>query len=311
MFSIETKNGEKNVYLFGKKILKFGGHSNKAIHKRVDLIEHFIRASTNPSDLPKAKGYLRDIQIAELKILKEIDRICKKYNFSYWLSFGTLLGAVRHQGYIPWDDDIDICMMRDDYQKFIEIFNSECQLENLQAVLYSHKSGKANLMKVVHTQANSLFVDIFPVDIGYTTMDYDEKLILTEKIKKLSSSHARKMNQYKSLAEWHDSYMKVRDKELTSLITQNKQSSPQIIFYGLEFYHRTCKYNVFDYNMIFPLKEISFEGEMFPCVNNTDIYLTCIYGNYMVLPENLRIHSDLSTLSIQEILKIKEFINNN
>lgn len=310
MFRIENKNGEKHIYILGKKILKFGGHSNKTIHKDVQLTNNFITAYIDAEGIPKAKGYLRDIQLGDLKILKEIDRICKKHNLIYWIDFGTLLGAVRHKGYIPWDDDIDICMLRDDYQKFIEIFNSECILDNLKASLYSHQSGKANLIKVSHKNINSLFVDIFPVDTGYIAMNYNDKLSLTNKIQYLSNEHSHKMSKYASLTEWHDSYLELRDKSLSQIISKKEDSTPQILFYGLEFYHRTHKYNVFDFETIFPLKEISFEGEIFPCINKTDTYLTCIFGNYMVLPKSLRVHSDLNNIPIEEILAIKEFVNN-
>lgn len=71
------------------------------------------------------KSKLHEIQEIELKILRELDRICKKYNLKYSLSGGTLLGAVRHKDFIPWDDDIDIDLKRDDFNKLIKILPDE------------------------------------------------------------------------------------------------------------------------------------------------------------------------------------------
>ena len=64
---------------------------------------------------------LDEIKKIELNILVQVDKICREQGFRYWLCGGTLLGAVRHKGFIPWDDDIDIFMPRQDYEKFIEL----------------------------------------------------------------------------------------------------------------------------------------------------------------------------------------------
>ena len=63
----------------------------------------------------------RDLQLCELKIMKEIDRICKKNGIIYYLAYGTLLGAVRHKGFIPWDDDVDLFMDLKSYRKFCKV----------------------------------------------------------------------------------------------------------------------------------------------------------------------------------------------
>ena len=58
-------------------------------------------------------------------MMKIFDELCKENNFEYWLDFGNLLGAVRHKGFIPWDDDVDLGMPREDYEKFIELYKND------------------------------------------------------------------------------------------------------------------------------------------------------------------------------------------
>ena len=64
---------------------------------------------------------LRRLQLVELGILNDINRVCREYGIAYWLDSGSVLGACRHGGFIPWDDDIDLGMPRDDYERFLEV----------------------------------------------------------------------------------------------------------------------------------------------------------------------------------------------
>ena len=68
---------------------------------------------------------LRALQLDEVTVLDELDRICKKHGLRYYLTAGTLLGAVRHGGFIPWDDDIDVAMPREDYDRLYRICKTE------------------------------------------------------------------------------------------------------------------------------------------------------------------------------------------
>lgn len=116
-------------------------------------------------------NFLRKLQLEELEILKQVVEICNKNNIRYYMLGGTLLGAVRHKGFIPWDDDIDIGMPRNDYEKFIKLF-SKYERENfkLEKLKYRYfiKIVNKNIIVKSNTGINSeiigAWIDIFPLD---------------------------------------------------------------------------------------------------------------------------------------------------
>ena len=119
---------------------------------------------------------LRRAQLKQLAILEEIDRICRKHSISYWLDGGSLLGAVRHGGFIPWDDDIDIAMPLDDARRFASIAPGELR-DGLVMQTPETESTREPIMKVRDLNSfyvegsedfsldysKGLFVDIFPM----------------------------------------------------------------------------------------------------------------------------------------------------
>ena len=121
--------------------------------------------------------YIKDVQNVELEILTELDRICKKYSLKYQLFSGTLLGAVRHKGFIPWDDDIDVCLLREDYNRLLSVCKSELSpkyfLQNYDTdkncVLQFSKLRKNDTIFRSKSYKYSdvhqgIFIDIFPSD---------------------------------------------------------------------------------------------------------------------------------------------------
>ena len=77
-----------------------------------------------PDEIDFTPEMLRELQMIQLECLIEIDRICREYNIDYSIDGGTLLGAVRHKGFIPWDDDIDVIFSRAEYERFFDICKS-------------------------------------------------------------------------------------------------------------------------------------------------------------------------------------------
>ena len=140
---------------------------------------------------------IQEIQRGSVQILKVIDHICRKEKLKYYLIYGTLLGAVRHKGFIPWDDDVDIMMPRPDYEVLIKYF--EEHKEELKPLeMFDYRSNKqypymiarlsdSRYILDVHNEKDyglGLFVDIYPLDgAGNTEEEYT-------KIKKSSSPYA-------------------------------------------------------------------------------------------------------------------------
>ena len=120
---------------------------------------------------------LRRLQLTQLEILEYVDSFCKDNNIKYSLYAGTLLGAVRHQGFIPWDDDLDICMPRNEYDKFIRLWNDNEHekyfLQNKENTpTFTQSFTKIRKKNTNFLQEDDLgmdyhtgiFIDVFPVD---------------------------------------------------------------------------------------------------------------------------------------------------
>lgn len=117
-----------------------------------------------------------DMKFIELEIMDEIDRVCQDHGVQYYLGYGSLLGAVRHGGFIPWDDDMDIVMMRDQYELLMGHFNEWRTTERFKLVSYRDKSSIYQFAKIVDTStvvyenfvgkkaSTGVWVDIFPLD---------------------------------------------------------------------------------------------------------------------------------------------------
>lgn len=281
VFSIDTKSSNRIIiYFLG---IKFR-HLKSKIKNSGNA---FIKLNCPITEIPPAVGKLRQIQLDNLSAIEFFNNICEKYGLEYWLDFGNLLGAVRHKGFIPWDDDVDCGMPRQDYEKFIEFFQNGFSEDNNYYLKYNNNGKNKCFVKILHKQIPHIAIDIFPYDLYYKRTNDEEKIILTKHIKKIINTKFYKLlypffiNNPEGMRK---RFFKLRDEKILNGNTVNKSTKPSL-FFGIDFPHNH-KNLVIDYETIFPLKKIFYEGKYFSCPNNEDALLKAEYGDYMVLPND-------------------------
>ena len=241
---------------------------------------YYKKNNIDITTLPKATGQARDVQLAGLYLLKEFENICEKINIHYWLDFGAMLGVVRHKGFIPWDDDIDIGIIREDYNKLIKYFEKN-DTGDLFIKYQAHEGNKGALIKLCHKKSEHMFVDIFPYDFFNGVLTEKEQILETKRQKERRKKVIKRIKN-KKLDD------KAVNDEFIHLMEDFNDLSiekPDLI-YGLEFGHGYDNW-MFSYDTIFPLKEVEFEGKKFPCINNIEKYLNNVYGDYMSYPNKM------------------------
>lgn len=251
------------------------------------------------------KASLREAQMRMLEILMEIDRICKKHNINYWLESGTLLGAARHSGFIPWDDDLDIGMIRADYIKFINIVDKELSKKYICQNPITDEKTESAFLKIRdlnseikyennHGNYSGLFVDIFPYDYinlknSITKKTYNT-IILIKWFGDLKIKKPYIDNLYKNIIihickVFNMIFKYISYNKLIKIFYEKGKNSDKkecdYINYGIEvpFNIRIKK------EEIFPLKNLEFEGINFPVPNKYKVVLEKLYGDWIELPD--------------------------
>ena len=304
IFSIQEYNDTHKVMrLFGIKIKYPKKDCINAIKE--SPYYYYKRNNIDIKTLPPAAGQIRDIQLANLSLLKELDYVCKQNNLQYWLDAGSLLGAVRHKGYIPWDDDIDVGMLRQDYNKIIEAFKVSSRNPDIYADFYRDKTNPAQIIiKVQHRHCKYLFVDIFPFDIYGKAMSEQKQLEQTQYIVGIIANRKKESNFNMTVKEVTAKNQEVmQTKILINEIPDNVTESD--IVWGIDFHHRWKNWFT-NYNVIFPLKTMDFEGFKFPAMNMPEIFLKRLYKNYMEYPNKIGFgHSSYANLTDEDKCVIK------
>ena len=247
---------------------------------------------------------LKKVQSVFLEITLEVTRVCEENNIPYSLCCGTFLGAVRHQGFIPWDDDVDLCMLREDYERFRRIAPQKldsryCFQDWHTEENYPHPFGKVRKKGTHYVESkgcplkeDGFYVDIFPVDnapqdlkarkalarrqlhlyrlklmkSGCTVWKEEDRTILKKRLGYIPYQIAACFFSQKKLNALFD-----RTIEVPAGDTVYEQTATPVIYY---FPDALCRSR----------KTYDFCGHALSGYTDADTYLRILYGDYMQLP---------------------------
>jgi len=258
--------------------------------------------------LSPAVGKLRDTQLLENVLLNEIKRICDAHDLKYWLWGGSLLGAVRHKGFIPWDDDIDIGMMRSDLKEFEDILkaNMEFELVNVYDACVFCKQMRFKFRK----KDIPVFVDIFVYDFANDfSQESTQKMqyIKRKLFEELLTSNDSNVISFRSRTLTQESstdgmiikaiFEKYNMDLINEKIVVGGNDNPKGLFYGIDNYDPNLS-GIMPLDEYFPLKSLTFEGQSYYVPNNYEKILHGLYGDdFFSFPkgEPHFVHLDISS----------------
>lgn len=241
---------------------------------------------------------LEDSKKIMFKILKSVDACCRQYGLKYSLDWGTLLGAVRHKGFIPWDDDIDLMMPRSDFNQFIKLFKDDNYdvLTNDDIEWGWHYIRVCDKSSIVFFGPNAerirqhgVWLSIFPVD---KIPDNPKKWSTQKKMINFYHGLSRlKRSGWTKGGSPIKNFAKMISRWLLhplSLRYLGKKEECWMCKYNSEIttnsYHRVIEYSERPSNYFDRVVDLEFEGDRFMAISKYDEYLKLLYGDYMTPP---------------------------
>lgn len=268
---------------------------------------------------------LHKIQLIQLEMLQEVDRICKKCNIHYNIIAGTLLGAIRHEGFIPWDDDADVALLRDEYEKFREACKTE--LDTTRFYFQDHRNTKGyrwgygklrrkNTLFLREFQEHmpykqGIFIDIFPLDnvsnnyIIRSVQNFQcfcVRKVLWSKVGQIADKNFFKRQWFHLLAQ-------IPEKEIFRfyhgmILRYNKKKTRMVRILMFPTPNNEYGYyrNWYECSADTVFEKVTFQG-----IKDYDSYLTFKFGDYMQLPpvEKRKVHP------VSKLKVIKNTYNHN
>ncbi|HOY47460.1 MAG TPA: LicD family protein [Alphaproteobacteria bacterium] len=267
---------------------------------RIQGIENLLIANFEISKIPKANGYLRMIQDANMKLVEAFDRMCRENNIEYFMGGGALIGKLRHDDWIPWDDDIDIHVVGENWTKLINLIKKNYPNDEFYAVF---NGSWHNLFKIIHKKTN-LQLDIFRFevcgfDIKHTPEDFEKMISLKVKYSELAKSgEKRKISNIEFLTEDSPEILSKKWADYEARMEKYEKAWKDTVLAGskpakdgaIMCFSTYLNYTINDFHKnetIFPIRRFDYCGLNLPFPNSIEDYTAHLYGDIFQYPKDM------------------------
>lgn len=272
-----TGSALKKVFQYGiKKLLGVDKYEVQLSRQKeeLDTLFYFLNECVDITSIKPSSDDLRILQECDTLFLSIFDKVCMANNLQYWIGGGTLLGAVRHEGFIPWDDDTDVCMLREDFERALNLLPKKMARLGFD-VQFDEKYPLATMGLGYKHYKTGIWIDIFPID----TYKLDSECNNIDILKKKIDNYHKQWTKMKKNNVPCEDIINEKKKILPGLCDYK---SSDIAFENVEFFHRHVFY---DKNDLLPIRRMKFGSTELNGPNNPDAILNTIYGNnYMGFP---------------------------
>ena len=260
---------------------------NQKLCSTCEKLKTIIDISCDITACKPASGILRQVQKTRAAGLKLIAKILEENNITWWADYGTLIGAIRHKGFIPWDDDIDIAMLQEDYLRAEQVLSKALKGTDLIISRYGELN-RSFLLRITDASYKFIYVDIFPyvcTDIDLETNELKEHLT---KLKNEIFSKYPKTDLYSGGINIKEFFEYVNNLYKNTGLVSKKNCKASRVFRSLESMTHVQRHSVHEIDNIFPLIKAKYEDFEIPIPKNSIEYLKeCddgLYGDVMNFP---------------------------
>lgn len=275
------------------------------VHMKMFAWENYRRSDESIEDakkrffrsLPVAAGGIRLLQLGCAKLLSEFDALCQANNICYWINFGTLIGAVRHGGFVPWDDDTDLGIMRDDLSRLAKVVEGERRYKI--TLVYDRYVHCRQVRFWYADDQIPCFLDLFIYDWASST-----DVAKAQRQQELRREMVDEMNNDSKLSFWqeHPYYsgnksnliQSYYDRYLAASRSEGiicDQGDAKAIIWSIDNMdddtQRQWSYSIGD---LAPFQRMKFEGVMLDAPANPSVFLWSSYGDIFELPKDIHTH---------------------